>query len=152
MLIPALSLNKKSNIKYIILTVCLGAANYCFAGEEITCPAMVRIASGLLESDDVPAGYKPVFSNSIERLSGGSVFDGSPELKGAIKSRFTSAKDVRTEWIFDKGTVYDVWVSCDYARGLIRLAKQVSVPVSSCTMTSRKVEPTKALNVKFICK
>lgn len=134
-----------------ILTLSLSTISYCFANEEVICPATVRIASGSIEPGDVPAGYKPVISNSIERLSGASVFDGSPEQGGAVKSTFSSANDDRIKWVFDKHAEYDVWVSCDYARGLIRLAKQVKPPVSSCTMTSRKIEPTKVLSIKFSC-
>ena len=128
-----------------------GATGYCWSGETMMCPSTVRVASGLIEPKDVPVGFRPIISNLSERLSGGSVFDGPPEQGGSLKPFSSSEKSHRAKWIFAKEAKYEVWISCDYANGLIRLVKRVQEPVASCTAVFNKTGATSVLEGKFMC-
>ena len=135
----------------IALISASGMAGNCWSSETMICPSTVRVASGLIEPKDVPAGYRPIISNSSERLSGGSVFDGPPEEGGSLKPFSSSAKSHRAKWVFAKEAKYEVWISCDYANGLIRLVKRVHEPVASCTAIFDKTNESRVLEGKFIC-
>ena len=136
----------------MVLAISLSAITSCFAREEISCPATIRLASGSIESEDLPAGFKPTISDSIERLSGGSVFYGPPDQDGAVKLTSTSSSSARSKWVFDEGAENEIWISCDYAKsGLVKLAKQVKKPIASCSMISRKIKPTGIIDIKFSC-
>ena len=123
----------------------------CMAGENIKCPAAVHLSSGTVDPVDVPTNFRPFISKSIKRLSGYSVFDGPPEKGAALKPWSSSAKSNRSKLLFEKSVNYEVWVSCDYADGLIRLVQRVSNPVTSCTAISQNVGDPKTLEVRFVC-
>lgn len=135
----------------IILISGLGFLGNCLAGERIKCPGSVHLSSGTVDPLDVPTDFRPSISKSIERLSGYSVFDGPPEEGASLKPWSSSAKTNRSKWLFDKSVKYEVWVSCDYADGLIRLVQRVSNPVTACTAISQNVGDPKNLEVRFVC-
>ena len=138
-------------IRLITFISVLGMSSYCWSSEAMICPSTVRIASGSIEPEDVPAGYRPIISNSFERLSGGSVFDGPPEAGGSLKPFSSSEKSHRAKWVFAKEAKYEVWISCDYANGLMRLVRRIPEPVSACTAIFSKTGETKVLEGKFVC-
>lgn len=138
-------------INSVVFLSGLTAASYCIAGESLTCPSTIRMASGLIEPTDVPAGYRPIISNSIERLTGYSIFDGPPERGAALIPSSFSEKSHRSKWVFEASIKYEVWISCDYAKGLIRLAKRVKNPVASCTSIVQKETPERPFGVSVVC-
>ena len=138
-------------INSIILISGLSLLGNCLAGVNIKCPGAVHLSSGTVNPVDVPTDFRPVISKSIERLSGYSVFDGPPEEEALLKPWSSSAKSNRSKWLFDQSVKYEVWVSCDYADGLIRLVQRVSNPVSACTAISQKIGDPKNLEVRFVC-
>ena len=134
-----------------MLIVWLGAVSYCAASDLSICPATIRLSSGAIMPEDIPDGYQQFISKTIVRLSGASVFDGPPEKTGILIPTTYSSSGNYAKWIFEKEGNYSISVSCDYAGGLVRLLKKIESPVSSCSMTSRKIEPTKVLGIKFSC-
>jgi hypothetical protein len=109
------------------------------------------LATGTVEPEDIPAGYKSLVSNSIVRLTGVSMFDGTAEEGAALKPSSFAANGNVITWRL--GGVYDhgKWISCDYANGLIRIVKQASDSVASCTATIKKENPQKTLVAQFSC-
>lgn len=134
------------------LVVWLSATSYCVASDSSTCPATIRLSAGVVVPEDIPEGYRPLISKNIVRLSGASVFDGPPEKMGILIPTTYSSSGSYAKWEFEEEVKYDISVSCDYAGGLVRLLKKIKPPVSSCAMTSRKIEPTKIIGIKFNCR
>ena len=117
------------------------------------CPSTVRLAPGAtVIPKDVPEDYESLVPDSILHLSGYSLFDGPPKDRAQLKSSESSKGGVTT-WTLTPGAYpLGVWISCDYAQGLVRIVKRARDPVASCTATSEKVKPYGSLAVRFDCK
>lgn len=125
-------------------------SDLCFASDSYSCPATVRLASGSLVQEDIPAGYESLVSSSIIRLSGNNLYDGPPKEGAALKP--TSSKGNVATWILPGKYPQGVWISCDYADGLVKIIARTSDSVTSCIATSEKVKPHNTLAVRFVCK
>lgn len=134
-----------------VLLLWLAATGLCFASEDMICPNSVRLASGNIVSEDVPPGYKPFVSSSMLRLTGVTIFEGQPENGAALKPSSVSSNGESIKWNLD-GNTEGIWISCDYANGLIRLVRNIGETNSSCTAIIKKTEPYKIFDAKFICK
>jgi hypothetical protein len=143
---------KRATTLVLALLLIMGAAEFCFAGEDIVCPNRVRLASGNVVPEDVPSGYKTFVSDTPVGLTGVSVFDGPPEDGAALKPSSVTSHEEIIRWRFEGSYEKGKWASCDYANGLIRLTRQVQEPTSSCTAAVRKSGPHKTIEAKFTCK
>ena len=141
-----------ATLVFLALLLAVDSVDLCFAGEDIVCPDKVRLASGSVAPEDVPAGYKPFVSDTTVGLTGVTVFDGPPEDGAALKPSAESSNGETIKWLFEGSYEKGKWVSCDYANGLIRLVRQIREPTSSCTATVRRKGPYKTIEAKFTCK
>ena len=131
------------------LLLCLAVVAPCCA-EEVQCPKRMNVASGSIVSPDLPSGYRAMVSNTAVSLSGVTVFDGPPEEEASLKPSFAASGE-SFKWVFDGGNERGIWISCDYASGLVRFVKKVSGPVSACTATVRKKDSGRSLEARFYC-
>jgi len=122
-----------------------------FASDIYECPSMAHLASGTVAPEDVPAGYESRVLSSVTRLSGYNLYDGPPENRGQLKS--DSSKGNVATWALTPGKYpQGVWISCDYADGLVKIVAKVKDSVTSCTATAKKMAPPISLAVRFVCK
>ena len=117
------------------------------------CPSTVRLAPGAtVTPNDVPEGYESWVSDSIIHLSGYNLFDGPPKDMAQLKGSDESSKGGVTTWTLTPGAYpLGVWISCDYAQGLVRIVRRADT-VTSCTATAEKVKLYGSLAVRFDCK
>jgi hypothetical protein len=121
-----------------------------YASDVYDCPSTVRLASASVAPEDVPAGFEPRVSDSIIRLSGNNLYDGPPENRGQLKPDFAKG-DVAT-WTLTPGKYpQGVWISCDYAQGLVKIVARTKESVTSCSVTTKKVKPYNTLTARFVC-
>ncbi len=126
------------------------SSGLCFASDSYNCPSTVRLASGSVAPEDLPAGYESLVSSSIIRLSGNNLYDGPPKEGASLKP--TSSKDNVATWILPGKYPQGVWISCDYAEGLVKIVARTRDSVTSCVATTEKVKPHNTLAVRFVCK
>ena len=123
------------------------------AGEAVFhCKDKVRLSSGNIDAEDVPLGFKPFVSSMVNRLTGVSIFDGPPEDGGILKPLCVTNKDTRIKWVLEGPYENGIWVSCDYADGLIRLVQRIQEPASVCVATIKKIKPYNTLDAYISCK
>ena len=142
----------RTDMKLLALSVTgLLYSSLSFASDIYDCPSMVHLASGSVAAEDVPAGYESRVLSSITRLSGYNLYDGPPENRGQLKS--DSSKGNVATWVLTPGKYpQGVWISCDYAEGLVKIVARARDSVTSCTATAKKMEPPVSLAVRFVCK
>ena len=130
-----------------------------FASDTYNCPSTARLVSGSVAPEDVPAGYESRVLSSVTHLSGYSLYDGPPENRGQLKGDYSKGNG--TTWVLTPKLhpqlhtpLYPqgIWISCDYAGGLVKIAARARDSVTSCVATSKKMEPPFTLAVRFICK
>ena len=143
---------KKLAFGFVAMALWLGVTSNARAKESLTCPATVRLVSGVVFPEDVPTGFKPIISKSNVRLSGASIFDGPPEQGASLIPVNATEESNFGKWAFYGDTKENVWLSCDYADGFIRLAKHVNKSVSSCTSIAKQPAPKKILSMRFECR
>jgi len=122
----------------------------CSASDTYTCPATVRLASGVVVAEDIPAGSESLVSNSIIRLSGNNLYDGPPSEGAALMP--TSTKANTATWILADKHPQGVWMSCDYAEGLVKIIKRTADSVTTCVATTKITKPQNTLESTFVCK
>lgn len=145
-----MSMGRKA-LSPLLLVAGLVNSTACVASEVFNCPATVRLASATVAAEDVPAGYEAWVSDSIIRLSGNNLYDGPPRYMAQLKPDFS--KGNATTWMLHPGNYpQGVWVSCDYAGGLVTIASRVSDAATSCVATTETVKPHNTLAVRFVCK
>ena len=138
-------------LKVFALLIAIGVnPSVCFANDSYNCPSTVRLASASVASEDLPAGYESLVSNSLIRLSGNNLYDGPPKEGAALKP--TSSKGNVTTWVLAGEYPQGVWISCDYAEGLVKTVARTRDLVTSCVATTKKVKPHNTLAVRFDCK
>ena len=122
----------------------------CSANDTFTCPATVRLASGVVIAEDIPAGSESLLSASIIRLSGYSLYDGPPREGAALMP--TSVTANTATWVLVDKHPQGIWMSCDYAEGLVKIIKRAANSVRSCLATTKIMKPQNTLGTHFICK
>lgn len=138
-------------LKVFTLLIAIGVnPSLCFASESYSCPSTVRLVSASIAPEDLPAGYEPLVSNALIRLSGNNLYDGPPKEGAALKP--TSYKGNVTTWMLPGKYPQGVWISCDYAEGLVKAVSRTKDSVTSCVATTEKVKPHNILAVRFVCK
>lgn len=136
---------------FLLFVAGLASSTACMAGEVFVCPATVRLASATVAPEDIPAGYEAWVSDSIIRLSGNNLYEGPPKYMAQLKPELS--KGNVTTWMLHPGKYpQGVWVSCDYAGGLVTIASRVSDSATSCVATTERVKPHNTLAVRFVCK
>ena len=122
----------------------------CIASDTYNCPGTVRLASASVVPQDVPVGYESRVSNSIIRLSGNNLYEGPPENGAQLKPR--STKGNVSTWELPGEHPQGVWISCDYAEGLVKIVARISDSATSCVATTERVKPYNTLAAHFVCK
>jgi hypothetical protein len=122
----------------------------CSASDTYICPATVRLASGVVVAEDIPAGSESLVSSAIIRLSGNNLYDGPP-IEGAVLMP-TSTKASTATWVLSDKHPQGIWMSCDYAEGLVKLVKRAADSVTSCVATTKITKPQNTLETRFACK
>lgn len=139
-------------IFYSLTVLSLLVTNVYGAETTFHCKDKIRLASGNVVPDDVPDGYTPFISSSINRLTGVSVFDGPPEDGALLKPFSVTQKGAQIKWVFEGSYEKGKWFSCDYADGLIRLIQKIPEPASVCIATIRKIKPYNTIAGMISCK
>ena len=122
----------------------------CSASDTYTCPATVRLASGVVAAEDIPAGAESLISTSIIRLSGNNLYDGPPSEGATLMP--TSTKSNTATWILAGKYPQGIWMSCDYAEGLVKIIKRTVDSVTTCVATTKIMNPQHTLETRFDCK
>lgn len=121
---------------------------------SVSCPSHVRLESVTLKSTEATEGFSSSTTRTAQRLTGFSLFEGPPEQEGSLKPTRTtqSASGETSYWKFDASAPDGIWMTCDYAQGVVRLATRVSPLASSCeAVAQRRANPTR-LEVRFQCR
>lgn len=122
----------------------------CSANDTFTCPATVRLASGVVIAEDIPVGSESLFSASIIRLSGHSLYDGPPS-EGAVLMPTSDTANIAT-WVLMGKHPQGIWMSCDYAEGVVKIIKRAADSARSCLATTKITKPQHTLETHFVCK
>jgi hypothetical protein len=101
------------------------------------CPARLPVRSTPLGVDSLPPGAQASLADGPVSLSGFSAFDGPPQEGAALRPTSTLDGGQRVHWTWDDAPLRSVWLSCDYAGGLIHLAWPVQQPLRGCTAAQR---------------
>ena len=134
----------------LLFAIGLLNSSLCFASGSYTCPSTVHLASGSVAPEDVPAGYESRVSSSIIRLSGNNLYEGPPENGAQLKP--WSTKGSVSTWELPGEHPQGVWISCDYAEGLVKIVARISDLATSCVATTERVKPYNTLAAHFVCK
>jgi len=139
------------SLRLVTLLIAIGInPGLCFASDLYNCPSTVRLTTAAIAPEDLPAGYEPLVSSALIRLSGNNLYDGPPKEGAALKP--TSAKGNVTTWVLPGKYPQGVWISCDYAEGLVKTVARTRDSVATCVATTEKVKPHNTLAVRFVCK
>ena len=122
----------------------------CSANDTYTCPATVYLASGVVVAEDIPAGSEALVSSAIIRLSGNNLYDGPPSEDAALIP--TSTKASTATWVLSDKHPQGVWMSCDYAEGLVKIIKRTADSVTTCVATTKITKPQNTQETTFVCK
>lgn len=131
---------------------------------SINCPARIPVQAGALAANapapttapqasaaaaDPSAGLTLFVPESVVHLSGASVFSGPPQ-EGAV---LMPAKDNDREatWLLQLPAGLKAWVSCDYAKGLVRMVREVPESTRRCTARTTRMPPPKGTAITFTC-
>ncbi|WP_157263451.1 STY0301 family protein [Azohydromonas aeria] len=101
------------------------------ADVRIECPTRIFMDSGQVALKDLPTGFVVSTPKSSFLLYSMTVYNGPPEKKSSMAPNL----DVRSRdsgWKFEGDFPEGKWISCDYAEGLIRLAKRLDEPTEQC--------------------
>jgi hypothetical protein len=139
----------------VVIMVAWLFPGFCSAEDSFVCPELVRISSGSVVLDSVPSGYEAIISKAPIRLSGINVFDGPPEQGAALMpySEKSNSKKLETMsvWKFEGNYPQGKFISCDYAKGLVRVVAQTNDSVISCTAKTEVVKPHNTMKAYFVC-
>jgi hypothetical protein len=141
-----------NSLRMAIFAAALTGAQACSATEHIVCPSAIRLDKATVAVDAVPAGFQPMVSKSATGITGVSAYDGPAEEGAALKPTSEGAKDGSAEWHFAGSFPRGKWISCDYAKGLLRLTRRVEDGTSVCSASIRKMPPYGKLEASFSCR
>lgn len=121
---------------------------------SVSYPSHVRLGSVTLKPTEATEGFSSSTTHTAQRLTGFSLFEGPPEQEGSLKPTRTtqSASGEVAYWTFDASAQDGIWMTCDYAEGVVRLATRVSPLASSCEAVAQRRTNPKRLEVRFQCR
>lgn len=121
---------------------------------SVSCPSNVRLESVTLKPTEATEDFSSSTAHTAQRLTGFSLFEGPPEQEGSLKPTRTtqSASGETSYWKFDASAPDGIWMTCDYAQGIVRLATRVSSLASSCEAVVQRRTNPKRLEVRFQCR
>lgn len=122
--------------------------------ESVSCPSHVRLESVTLKPTEATEGFLSSTTHTAQRLTGFSLFEGPPEQEGNLKPTRTTktASGEIAYWKLDAGAQDGIWMTCDYAEGVVRLATRVPPLTSSCEAVAQRRTNPNRLEVRFQCR
>lgn len=142
----------RQHLKAVLFLVLMVAACKSYSDDVRICPDRIRLTSGIINTEDIPSGYKPLIASSSILLTGANMFDGPPEEGAVLKPFLVSANGAVIKWILDGPYENGKWLSCDYADGLIRLVTKAKDATTTCVATIKASKPHNILTIRFDCK
>lgn len=124
--------------------------NPAWSTQNQACPDRIQLESAQIKPSKPSPGWVASVSPGPVWLSGFNLFDGPPEMGAQLKPQEADTHANLSVWRFSSPTP-DLWLSCDYASGLFRLAMPVKQAVTECRAVSKSAGLPKVLQVSFTC-
>lgn len=125
-------------------------ASPTWSAQNQTCPDQIQIESAQFKPVQPAPGWVARVSTGPVWLSGFNLFDGPPEMGTQLKPQDAETQTGRTVWRFSSPTP-KLWLSCDYASGLFRLAMPVQEAVTECRVVSKNAGLPRVFQASFTC-
>jgi hypothetical protein len=144
------------HLRQIIIVMAWLFPSLSSAEVSFVCPETVSISSGTVNSEAIYNGFEAIISKAPIRLSGVNMFDGPPEQGAALmpyseKSTIKSLGTVSV-WKFEGSYPQGKFISCDYAKGLVRITARTDDTVISCVANTETIKPHNTMKAYFSCK
>lgn len=125
-------------------------ASPIWAVQSQTCPDRIQIESAQFKPAQPSPGFVEIISPGPAWLTGASLFDGPPEMGAQLKPLDTEPNATRSVWRFSPASP-NLWLSCDYASGLFRMAMPLKEAVTECRAVVKSAGLPKILHANFTC-
>ncbi|WP_342669169.1 STY0301 family protein [Curvibacter gracilis] len=125
-------------------------ASPAWSAQNQVCPDRIQLESAQIKPSKPSPRWVASVSPGPVWLSGFNLFDGPPEMGAQLQPEDADTHANLSVWRFSSPTP-DLWLSCDYASGLFRLAMPVKQAVTECRAVSKSAGLPKVLQVSFTC-
>ncbi|WP_368664713.1 STY0301 family protein [Zoogloea sp. LCSB751] len=120
-------------------------------GQTVECPLTISAESVYIA--DHKDGWTSFVPQPL-RLTAAGFMQGEPSMRADLKPSFTrkTASSTTLVWAFEGSYPQGKWLSCEYANGVVSLAKRVADTTTECSITYKSVKQGAQTPQGIVCR